>query len=62
MFDGGVHASYLERALRMPFQDIISVGVPDMYDYYRNKYIPVAEHLKLAITLDNLAALSFSWV
>ncbi len=62
MFDGGVRASYLQQVLAMPFQDIISVGVPDMYDYYRNKYIPASEHLRLPVTADDLAALSFAWV
>lgn len=57
--DGGVHADYLRDVFEMRYGDFVSVGVPDMYDYYTQEYIPAEVQIKPTITFDEMAELVF---
>ncbi len=61
-YEGGMSEEYLKKILDMKFGEILSVGVADMYDYYSQKYIPVAERIQPAINFDDLSHLAFDWI
>lgn len=62
MFNGGISEDYLNKVFDMQVHDVLSVGVADMYDYYKTKYIPESERISARINFDDLAEFNFAWV
>jgi len=60
--NGGMSREYLKRILDLKYRDVFSVGIADMYDYFRQKYIPKNEWIEKKITFDDLATLVFDWI
>lgn len=59
---GGFTKDYLDKLLSTKFADALRAGVPDMYDYFSNKYIPAEVKIKQTVTLDDVSNLVFGWV
>ena len=59
---GGFSREYIEKLLESSFNDALQAGVPDMYSYFSNKYIPKEIQIKQTVTLDDISNLVFDWV
>ena len=62
IYDGGASKEYLQHIFAMEFKNLLSIAIPDMYNYYSLKYIPPSRRLKPTIALDDLAEHVFDWV
>jgi hypothetical protein len=60
IYEGGVTEEYLKKIFDMPFNQLVSAGLPGMYDYFSQKYIPETERISLKINTDDMAALAFA--
>jgi len=62
-YQGGLSAEYLQRALDMRFGRLLMLAIPDMYQYFANKYIPDNERVReMKITFNDLAEEEFGWI
>lgn len=62
MFDGGVSREYLDKVFALPFNNLFSIGVADVYEYYSTHYVPEAERITPTIDFDDLAELALPWL
>jgi hypothetical protein len=59
MFEGGATKEYLTDLFELPYQDFLSVGIPDMYPYYSQEYIPASEKITTTLGFDQMAEFVF---
>ncbi|GHH78992.1 hypothetical protein GCM10018793_30600 [Streptomyces sulfonofaciens] len=59
---GGVDRPYLERVLRTPFKDVLSVGSSGVYDLFSHTYIPADQRLTESIGFDEAATVVHDWL
>lgn len=62
LYNGGMKEDYLKKILQMPFNQLFSVGLADMYNYFSSKYIPSDEKIIKQINFDDLASITFDWI
>lgn len=62
MYEGGATREYLEKIFSMPFRELFTVALPELYPYVANKYIPAHDRRGIRFTADNLAGDVFGWV
>lgn len=59
-YNGGIREEYMRQMLDRKFNELFEVGVADMYDYFRQKYIPKAEQIDKKINFNDMAEIVFA--